>query len=122
MPLATAADIALGTRAQEVRTNEDASIKTRFPTRARDGNTRPDNGYFDLKADCDTVLAARRTLLGAYGKGRFAIEVDGLIWYDPIAYAGVRLVDAEKAVDAVFAVARWQVDCEAERTRFELFA
>lgn len=120
MPLATAADIALGTRAQQVRVREDAAIKTRYPTRARDGTVRPDNGYFDILTDADTVLAARAALIGVW-RSRFAVEVDGLIWFDPVAYAGVRLVNAEQSVDATFLVARWQIDLEAERTRFELF-
>jgi hypothetical protein len=120
MPLATAADIALGTRAQQVRTQENSTVKTQYPTRARDGNLRPDAGYFDVVTDADTILTARAALIGVW-RSRFAVEVEGMIWFDPVAFAGVRLVDAEKSVDATFMVARWQIDTEAERTRFELY-
>lgn len=120
MPVATAADIALGTRAQQVRVTENATIKTQYPTRARDGNLRPDAGFFDVVTDADTVLAARAALIGVW-RTRFAVEVEGLIWFDPVAFGGVRLVDPQLSVDATFMVARYQIDCEAERTRFELY-
>lgn len=120
MPLATAADIALGTRAQQIRTRENAGVKARYATRARDANLAPATGFFDLTVDADAVLTARDALIGNEAS-RFAVEVDGMIWFDPVAFAGVRLIDTQKSVDATFLVARWQVDTEAERTRFELY-
>lgn len=121
MPFATQTDVAIGTRAAQIESVEDDAIKTRYPNRARDGLLQPDAGYFDLVADAQTVLAAREALTGTDGRRRFAVEVEGLIWFDAQAFAGVRLVDSDLSVDAVFLVARIEVDLEAEMTRFELF-
>jgi hypothetical protein len=121
MPVATAADIELGTRAQQVEKVENATIKARYPNAARDDLLDPATGYFDLVVDAQTVLAARAALQGVE-RSRYAVEVEGIIWFDPIAYAGVRLIDSEATppLDLLCLVARWQVDCEAERTSFEL--
>jgi hypothetical protein len=119
MAFALPADIALGTRAQQVVTAELPAIKARYPNQARDASIDSPQGYFDTVVDAQTVVNARAALLGVERR-RFAVEVDGLIWYDPLTYAGVRLVDDEQSVDLVCLVARWEVDCEAERTRFEL--
>lgn len=121
MPLPTAADIALGTRAVQIEKVENAVIKARYPNAARDDLNDPATGYFDVVVDAQTVLAARAALQGVE-RNRYAVMVDGIIWYDPIGYAGVRLIDAEAQppVDVLCLVARWLVDCEAERTTFEL--
>lgn len=119
MPLPTAADVALGTRAQQVQSVEYAAIKARYPNTARDAQIDVPSGYFDVLADADAVLAARGTLLGTERR-RFAVEVDGLIWFDALAYAGVRLVDTDLSVDLNCLVARWEIDLDNEITRFEL--
>lgn len=121
MPFATQADTALGTRAAQIESVESATIKARYPNRARDGQLQPDDGYFDLIVDAQAVLSARQALIGVDGRRRFAVEVDGMIWFDPVAFPGIRLVDDEYSVDAVFLAARIEVDCEAEVTPFELF-
>lgn len=119
MVLPTSADIALGTRAQQVQSVENATIKSRYPNQARDARLDPPNGYFDVLTDADAVLTARQTLLGTERR-RFAIEVDGLVWFDALAYVGVRLVDTDMAVDLTCLVARWEIDLDNEVTRFEL--
>lgn len=119
MPLPTANDINLGTRAQQVQSVEYAAIKARYPNSARDAQIDVPNGYFDVLADADAVLAARGALLGVERR-RFAVEVDGVIWFDAQAYAGVRLIDADLSVDLNCLVARWEVDLDTEITRFEL--
>jgi hypothetical protein len=121
MTVATAADIALGTRQQQIEKVEVAAIKARFPNQARDDLNDPATGYFDLVADAQTVLTARAALQGVE-RSRFAVEVDGVILYDPIAYSGVRLIDPEATppLDLLCLVARWQVDFEVERSTFEL--
>ena len=121
MALPTAADIALGTRQQQVQSVEYPAIKARYPNTARDAQSEVPNGYFDLLADADAVLAARGTLQGTERR-RFAVEVDGLIWFDAMAYPGIRLIDPapDMSVDLVCLVARWEIDLEAEVTRFEL--
>jgi hypothetical protein len=119
MPLPTAADIALGTRAQQVQSVEYPAIKARYPNTARDAQSNVPNGYFDLVADADAMLAARGALLGTERR-RFAVEVDGLIWFDALTYPGVRLIDADMSVDLNCLVARWEIDLDNEITRFEL--
>ena len=119
MVLPTSADISLGTRAQQVQSVESSTIKARYPNAARDARLDPPNGYFDVLTDADAVLTARSTLLGTERR-RFAIEVDGLVWFDALAYAGVRLVDDDMAVDLNCLVSRWEIDLDNEVTRFEL--
>jgi hypothetical protein len=121
MPLPTASDIALGTRPTQIEKVENAVIKARYPNAARDDLNDPPAGYFDLVSDAQTVLAARTALQGVV-RQRYSVEVDGLYWFDPVAYGGIRLIDAAASppIDLMCLVARWQVDCEAERTIFEL--
>ena len=119
MPFANAADIALGTRAQQVEKVETPAIKARYPNSARDDIDNTPQGYFDLVVDAQTVLAARQSLQGVERR-RFAVEVDGLIWFDSIVFAGVVLVDPDLNVNVTCLVSRWQIDCENERTTFEL--
>ena len=120
MAFATPADIAIGSRPQQIESVEDANIKALYPASARDDLADQNAGYFDLEVDAETVLEARAALLGVHRR-RFAVEVEGLIWFDPLAYIGVRLIDGAQSVDLVCLVARWELDCDAERTRFELF-
>lgn len=119
MVLPTSADIALGTRAQQVQSIENATIKSRYPNQARDARLDVPNGYFDVLTDADAVLTARGTLLGTERR-RFAIEIDGLVWFDALTYPGVRLVDTDMTVDLTCLVARWEIDLDNEVTRFEL--
>jgi hypothetical protein len=121
MTVATAADIELGIRAQQIEKLEDAAIKARYPNAARDDLSNPPTGLFDLALDAQTVLAARKVLQGTE-RSRYAIEVEGLIWFDPRVYAGVRIVDSESLppLDLICFVTRWQVDGNTERTSFEL--
>jgi hypothetical protein len=119
MPLPTAADIALGTRQQQVQSVEYPAIKVQNPNTARDAQSDVPSGYFDLLADADAVLAARGTLQGTLRR-RFAVEVDGLVWFDPLSYRGVRLIDVDMSADLTCLVARWEIDLDNEITRFEL--
>jgi hypothetical protein len=119
MPLPTSNDINFGTRAQQVQSVEYAAIKARYPNSARDAQSDVPNGYFDVLADADAVLAARGALLGTERR-RFAVEVDGIIWFDALTYPGIRLIDADMSVDLNCLVARWEVDLDTETTRFEL--
>ncbi|WHO37881.1 hypothetical protein PMI04_015070 [Sphingobium sp. AP49] len=113
------ADIAAALRPQIVVSNEDATIKARFPS-ARNNSDEPSEGFFDLRADAETAGAQRRALIGAVRR-RFAVTIDDML---PIT-AGVipthRLIDAEQGVDALMMVTRIEVDLEDEQTNVEYF-
>jgi hypothetical protein len=121
MPLPTPADIALGTRRAQIETRELSLIKARYPTQARDGVLNPQDGLFDLAVDAQSFLDIQSALQGS-ARGRFAVEVQEVIWYDPVAYQGIRLIDADATppIDVTCLVTRWLLDCEREVTTFEL--
>lgn len=117
---ATAADIAAASREVVLATWADVAIASRYPT-ARDGTLSPAQGYFDAAVDAQTVVNARGALIGAERR-RFTVEVQQVLWLDvSTALPTATLVDAERAANGSFIVARIEVDLDAETSTLEMF-
>lgn len=117
---ATAADIAAATRDAVTATWESATIKTRYPTLARDGSDTAIGGC-DAIADAQSLVNAQGALIGVERK-RFKVAVEGLQWLDPSSgIPCVTLIDSEFGTSAVYIVARMIIDLEEEITFLELF-
>jgi hypothetical protein len=114
------ADIFAASR-DSVKANwESTAIAARYPS-ARDGSATPNEGFFDLIADAQTVINARGTLIGTERR-RFAVVVDDLVWPNvSTSLPQVSLIDSEQGVNGTFLVARFEIDLEAETSSFELF-
>lgn len=113
------ADIAAALRPQIVVSNEDAAIKTRFPS-ARNNSDQPAEGFFDLRADAEAAGAQRRALIGTVRR-RFTVKVDDMLLIVDGAIPTHRLIDTEQGVDADMMVSRIEVDLEGEQTNVEYF-
>lgn len=118
------ADIAAALRPQIVVSNEDASVKSRFPS-ARDSSDEPAEGFFDVRADAEAAGAQRRALIGVVRR-RFTATVDDMLFIDGAgSFGGIvpthRLIDSEQGVDAPMMVSRIEVDLEGEQTSLEYF-
>jgi hypothetical protein len=114
------ADIAAATRDVVVASWADPAIAARYVA-ARDGSVTTADGYFDSRADAETVIVARGALIGIERR-RFAVTVHELLWLDPAdGMPTVRLIDPEQGVDGLFLIARLELDLDAETTSLELF-
>jgi hypothetical protein len=119
---ATSTDIAAATRPHVVAIWDSATIKARYPTRARDGGESVRTGYCDAIADAQTLVTAQGALIGVERR-RFVVKLDGLHWLDPTSgIPSVTIVDAEQGgLNGVFMVTRCAVDLDDESTLLELF-
>lgn len=112
-------DIVRATRAAQVVTLADASLKAQFPA-ARDAVTTPDAGYFVNPADASAALAVKAALVGV-ARGRWTVQLAGELAIDPLAVIPtMQLVDAELAVDTSVLPTRIELSLEDERTTIEV--
>lgn len=117
---ATAADIARAQRRATIVESQSTAIKTVYP-QARDGRVAPAAGYYDSASDAQTVMDARKAIVGVVRR-RFAVPVAELVF--PDLSGGVpawTLIDSENDVNGKQIVARLELDGEAEVTTMELF-
>lgn len=116
---ASPADIGRAIRRARIVTREEAALRDRFP-RARDGQLRPEPGFFESAADAATVLDRKASLLGQV-RQRFTVEAQALIAIDPLVSIPThRVVDPETGTDAPALVTRYEYDLETEATTQEL--
>lgn len=112
-------DIAAAIRERIVVSDEDTSIKTRFPT-ARDNSTDPAEGFFDLPEDAQTAVSQRASLIGETRR-RFAVTVADIVDIVPGTIPTHRVIDSEQGLDAPMLLARIEVDLEQDITQMEYF-
>lgn len=113
------ADAVRATRFARIVTRTDTAIQTAF-NGARDANSSPDVGYFDLAADATAVLDIKAALVGVFRR-RFIVNVADEVWIDPLtAIPTYTLVDAETGANGACLLTRLEVDMETERSNMEL--
>lgn len=112
-------DIARATRAAQVVTLADATIRAQFPA-ARDALVAPDAGFFVDAADAAAALAIKATLVGTFRR-RFLVPLASELEIDPlIAIPTGHLRDPELGVDTMVLVTRVQLDLDTEYTTLEV--
>ena len=116
---ALAADIAAGTRPQQLEGWSNTAIRSRYPA-ARDGSAQPAEGFFHDAANAVTAITQRGALLGVERR-RFSVVVQELLWLSPnIGVPTVTLIDPEQGVSSLAMVSRMEVNPEMEQTLFEV--
>ena len=113
------ADIAAALRQQIVVSNQDVTIRGRFPS-ARDASAEPAEGFFDSATDATTALTQRASLLGTVRR-RFVAVVADVMDVPGGVIPTHRLIDSEQGVDASALVSRIEVDLENEQSKVEYF-
>lgn len=112
-------DIIRATRAAQVVTLADASLKAQLPT-ARDAVTTPDPGYFVNPADAAAALATKARLLGV-PRSRWIVDLVDELEIDPVIGIPTMLLrDSVLAVNTLVLPMRVQLSLEDERTALEV--